>query len=163
MSVYTLCKSQSCSIVFTSFPDWRSHFLLHCVTLPPGYIPQIVCNLCSVCLSVFRYACVCFTWYKRSILKTLTIYEYVDSTCLDGVSSNVVQTLDSRIDWLYFGGQRSRSLWPQFHPILMNMILFQEHLEEVHYRSLWPHKTHVWPYFKYTLIMTKVYTNISYG
>lgn len=49
VSVYTLCKAQSCSIVFTSFPAWRSHFLLHCVTLPWGTFLKL-CEICAACV-----------------------------------------------------------------------------------------------------------------
>ena len=51
VNVYTHCKSQSCSIVFTSFPHCRSHFLLHCVTLPRGTFLKL-CEICAACVSV---------------------------------------------------------------------------------------------------------------
>ena len=64
--------------------------------------------------------------------------------------------LDSRMNWLYFGDQRSRSLWPQIHPILRNAWgNFSTSGTNVHsrmswlefggQRSLWPHKTRLWP------------------
>lgn len=58
-SVYTLFRLQSCSVVFTSFPEWCSNFLLHCVKLPWGTFLKF-CESCaeSVCVQC-RYVCVC--------------------------------------------------------------------------------------------------------
>ncbi len=42
---------------------------------------------------------------------------------------------DSQMSWLDFGGQRSRSLWPHVHPLLVNS-LSQECLEEIFSQSV---------------------------
>lgn len=42
------CLCCRCSIVFPSFPHWRSHFLLHFVAQPRGHIPWIVENIAQL-------------------------------------------------------------------------------------------------------------------
>lgn len=74
VSVYTFCNLQSCSIVFTSFPHWRSHFLLHCVTLPWGTFLKL-CEICAACVCMHAHMHACTSMVlQETVLHTPTIF-----------------------------------------------------------------------------------------
>lgn len=86
VSVYTHCKSQSCSIVFTSFPLWRSHFLLHCVSLPWGTFLKL-CEICAACVCVHTGMQVLM---QETVLHMPTMFEWACQLVCNALKMNCI-------------------------------------------------------------------------